>query len=123
MKKNFYSSCVGIFISLLIILPSNAKGQNEKTVVKKYLSELPKGQRSKTLHKYRMTAVYTNRDLYGNFTSKTRVTGDYTRGLPGDTAMWDNVYISASNKFSDPFTDGTKPVSYTHLTLPTILRV
>ena len=108
MKKNFYSGCIGIFISLLIILPSNAKGQNEKTVVKKYLSELPKGQRSKTLHKYRMTAVYTNRDLYGNFTLKTRVTGDYTRGLPGDTAMWDNVYISASNKFSDPFTDGTK---------------
>ena len=34
-----------------------------------------------SLQKYRMTAVYTNRDLYGNFTGKTKITGDYTMGL------------------------------------------
>ena len=60
------------------------------------------------MQKYRMTAVYTNRDLYGNFTGKMRVSGDYTRGLAGDSAMWNNVFISSSNNFSDPFPAGNK---------------
>jgi hypothetical protein len=108
MKKKLNSCFAGLLISVLIILPSLAKGQGEKAVAKKYLSELPKVRMSKTLQKYRMTAVYTNRDLYGKFTGKTRVSGDYTRGLPGDSSMWNNVYISSSNNFSDPFPVGTK---------------
>jgi hypothetical protein len=108
MKKKLNSGFAGLLISLLIIIPSAAKGQSEKALVKKYLSVLPKVERSKTLQKYRMTAVYINRDLYGNFTGKTKVSGDYTRGLPGDSSMWNNVYISASNNFSDPFPSGTK---------------
>jgi hypothetical protein len=108
MKKKLNSGCAGLLISLLIIVPSIAKAQSEKAVTKKYLTGLPKIQVSKTLQKYRMTAVYTNRDLYGKFTGKTRVSGDYTRGLPGDSSMWNNVYISASNNFSDPFPAGTK---------------
>jgi len=55
-----------------------------------------------------MTAVYTNRDLYGNLTGKTMVSGDYTCGLPGDSSMWKNVYISSSNSFSEPFPKGKK---------------
>ena len=108
MKKKLNSGCAGILISLLIIVPSIAKGQSERAVEKKYLSELPKVQMAKTVQKYRMTAIYTNRDLYGNFTGKTMVSGDYTRGLPGDSSMWNNVYISSSNNFSDPFPTGTK---------------
>lgn len=108
MKKKLNSGFAGLLISLLIIIPSAAKGQSEKALVKKYLSVLPKVERSKTLQKYRMTAVYINRDLYGNFTGKTKVSGDYTSGLPGDSSMWSNVYISASNNFSDPFPSGTK---------------
>ena len=68
-------------MSLLIIVLSVSNGQSEKAVIKKYLSELPAVPVSNSLTKYRMTAVYTNRDLYGNFTGKTKVTGDYTRGL------------------------------------------
>jgi hypothetical protein len=108
MKKKLNSGCAGILISLLIIVPSIAKGQSERAVEKKYLSELPKVQMAKTVQKYRMTAIYTNRDLYGNFTGKTMVSGDYTRGLPGDSSMWNNVYISSSNNFSDAFPTGTK---------------
>jgi hypothetical protein len=108
MKKKFNSGCAGLLISLLILVPSLANAQSERTIVKKYLSELPKGPKSKTLQKYRMTAIYTNRDLYGKFTGKTMVTGDYTRGLPGDSSMWKNVFISASNNFSEPFPAGKK---------------
>jgi hypothetical protein len=108
MKKKFNSGCAAMLVSFLLILPSVSKGQSEKAVVKKYLSALPGVERSKTLHKYQMTAVYIKRDLYGNFTGKTKVSGDYTSGLPGDSSMWNNVYISASNNFSDPFPAGTK---------------
>jgi hypothetical protein len=108
MKKNLKSGCTGLLILFLIILPSIADAQSNKAVTKKYLSELPNIRLSKAIRKYRMIAVYTNRDLYGNFTGKTRVSGDYTRGLPGDSAQWNNVYISTSNNFSAPFPAGTK---------------
>jgi hypothetical protein len=62
----------------------------------------------KTEQKFRMTAIYTNRDLYGNFTGKMKITGDYTSGLPGDSARWNNVFISSSNVFSAPFQAGIK---------------
>jgi hypothetical protein len=55
-----------------------------------------------------MTAMYINRDLYGKFTGKTLVSGDYTSGLPGDSAMWNNVYISTSANYTEPFSKGNK---------------
>jgi hypothetical protein len=54
-----------------------------------------------------MTAVYTNRDLYGNFMDKTKVSGDYTRGLENGFVKWNNIYISDSKNFSEPFPAGT----------------
>jgi hypothetical protein len=108
MEKKLNSGSAGFIISLLIIVPLFVNGQSERSVVKKYLSELPKVQMSKTLQKYKMTAVYTNRDLYGNFTGKTRVSGDYTKGLSGDSVMWNNIFISTSNNFAEPFPAGKK---------------
>jgi hypothetical protein len=108
MKKKFKSGLVGLVISLLIILPSVSNGQSEKAVIKKYLSELPSVPVSSKLQKYRMTAVYINRDLYGNFTGKIKVVGDYTRGLENGFVSWSNVYIASSDKYSEPFPEGTK---------------
>lgn len=108
MKKRLNSGWTGLLISLFLILPSIAMAQSERAFVKRHLSYLPKVRMSKSLQKYRMTAIYTNRDLYGNFTGKTMVTGDYTRGLPGDSSIWNNVYISGANNFSDPFPAGKK---------------
>lgn len=81
MKKKLNSGFAGLLMSLLVIVPSVSKGQSEKAVIKKYFRELPAVPVSITLQKYRMTAVYTNRDLYGNFTGKQKVTGDYTKGM------------------------------------------
>jgi hypothetical protein len=108
MKTKLKSGYASLLIGLLIILPLAVKAQSPSAVAKKYLRHLPELTKSKTPQRYRMTAIYTNRDLYGNFTGKTKVTGDYTSGLPGDSAMWENVYISASNSFSQPFPVGTK---------------
>jgi hypothetical protein len=106
MKKKLNSGFAALLISLFIIVPSIAKGQSEKAFEKKYLSELPRRNINKSLQKYRMTAVYTNRDLYGKFTGKLKVEGDYTRGLPGDSVIWNNVFISNSQKYEDPFPQG-----------------
>jgi hypothetical protein len=108
MKANPNSGLRGLVIILLIIVPLVSNGQSEKSFIKKYLSELPSVKISNELTKYRMTAVYTNRDLYGTFTGRTKVTGEYTRGLPGDTVVWNNVYISSSQSFDEPFPAGSK---------------
>jgi len=108
MKKISNSVLAGSIISLLIFFCSPARGQSDKKVIEKYLGELPSLKDDKKLCKYRMTAVYTNRDLYGNFTGKTKVTGDYTRGLEDGTVFWKNVYISGSDRLSDPFPEGTR---------------
>ena len=108
MKKKSNLSITVLIIIMLLIAPLVLDGQSEKKVVKKYLTDLPKVPKKSALLKYQMTAVYTNMDLYGNFTGKIKVTGDYTRGLPGDTVTWNNVYISSSNSISEPFPAGKK---------------
>jgi hypothetical protein len=108
MKKNWKSGFAGLMMSLLIILPSVSNGQSEKAVSRKYLKEIPRVQISNALQKYRMTAVYINRDLYGNFTGKQKVTGDYTRGLENGFVSWNNIFISGSNSFSEPFPAGKR---------------
>lgn len=99
---------IGLFVSLLLIVPSVSKGQGEKAFTKKYLSELPKVQANNSLLKYRMTAIYTNSDIYGKFSGKVKVTGDYTRGLENGKVSWNNVSISNSNQADEPFKEGIK---------------
>jgi hypothetical protein len=108
MKTNLNSVLAGMMISLLLIAPSAVKGQSDKAFVKKYLTELPKVKLSNERAKYRMTAVYVNRDLYGKFTGKKQVTGEYTRGLPGDSVVWNNTYISDAQKYEDSFPAGSR---------------
>ncbi len=108
MKKKLNSGFAGLILVLLIIVPSVSNGQSEKAVVKKYLTKLPKVPLSETIQKYRMTALYTNMDLYGKFTGKIKVSGDYTRGLENGNVMWNNVSISNSSNADEPFKEGTK---------------
>jgi hypothetical protein len=106
-SKNYRTILTSMLLFTLTVMSS---GQTEKKVVESYLRSIPAGKNKpvNSLQKYRMTAVYINRDLYGNFTSKTKVSGDYTRDLPGDSVVWNNVYISGSSKFEEPFKMGSK---------------
>jgi hypothetical protein len=108
MKKNWNSGLTSLVIILLISVPEVSNGQSEKSFIKKYLSELPSVKVSNSLAKYRMTAVYTNRDLYGKFMDKLKITGDYTRGLENGFASWNNIFISSSSDFTKPFPSGKK---------------
>ncbi len=110
MKNNLLLRIAGIIFLAGIIFSGPVFGQSEKGVVNKYMKELPHGRPdfSDGPQKYRMTAVYTNRDLYGNFTGKTKVTGDYTCGLENGMASWNNVSIANSSSFSESFPEGVK---------------
>jgi len=110
MKKNLISAIAGLMLMTGFIFTSTIYGQSEKSVVNKYMKELPHGRPDfhDGSQKYRMTAIYINRDLYGNFTSKLKVSGDYTIEKGGENAVWDNVYISESNSFEAPFTQGQR---------------
>ena len=110
MKKIMNPLIIGILIISGILSPLNCHGQSKNALIRNYLTRLPQGEVKDegTLQKYRMTAVYTNRDLYGNFTGKTKVIGDYTSGFKNGFVSWNNVYISSSNKLTEPFPGGIK---------------
>ena len=106
MKTKFNSDLTGFLISLFLVLPFVSHAQSEKAVIQKYLKELPAVPVSNALTKYRMTAIYTNMDFYGNLINKIKVSGDYTRGLENGNVQWNNVFISFSNTPAAPFPEG-----------------
>lgn len=110
MEKKLISLMAGVLIIAGTLIPVTGSGQNQKAIAKKYLTVLPAGkpENNGTIQKYRMTAVYINRDQYGKFTGKLKVTGDYSRGFKDDSVTWNNVFISNSDSFSDSFPEGKK---------------
>jgi hypothetical protein len=113
MKTNLVTGFRGAFLFIIMIIPLFSYGQkssrnSDAAFTDKYLKVLPKtsGKATNVLLKYRMTAVYTNRDLYGNFMDKQKVSGEYTRGLENRFVSWNNIYVSGSKNFSEPFPAG-----------------
>lgn len=106
-KMNF--SIGAIVLTILLIMQTNCYGQHSKTTIDNYFEKLPRNLKV-TYHnapqKYVMTATYNNKDLYGNFMNKTRVTGEYTCGLDTGLVRWNNVYLANSNSLKDAFPQG-----------------
>jgi hypothetical protein len=103
MKNYVRTSFTGLLFMLLIVFPQIIFGQNDNAFVKEHLNKITIKSIDIGVQKYRMTALYTNRDLYGTFIDKTKVVGDYTRGLGDGNVKWNNVYISKSTGIVDPF--------------------
>ena len=108
MKNNLFPVLAGALILSGMLIPAICYSQDKEAVIDNYLTSLPAGKPENILSKYRMTAVYTNRDLYGKFMNKLQVTGDYSRGFEDGHMIWNNVFISNSGSFSDPFPEGVK---------------
>lgn len=102
MRKRFI---LLVFVGLLV---GGLYGQEK--IVNQYLKGLPKDLKldNKTPQRYLMTADYYNRDIYGDFQSKTRAVGEYTRGLKNGLVKWNNVYISNSSILEEAFPKGEK---------------
>lgn len=93
---------------MLAITSIVTNAQDEKAFTKKYLTKLPWLKALTAPVTYSMSAVYINEDIFGNFQGKTRMTGEYTSGLPGESAVWNNVFMSVSNNADQDFPAGTK---------------
>ena len=51
---------------------------------------------------YRFTVDYSTADIHGRIIELQRVQGDYTRGLPGNKAAWENVAIAQTTQAGGP---------------------
>jgi hypothetical protein len=108
MTKKLKTGISGLFFILFYVMASVANGQSDKALSKKYFSDFPSLDISKRVSKYRMTAIYTNRDIFGKFIDKKKISGEYTRGLEDGFALWNNIFIASSSDFSKPFTRGER---------------
>jgi hypothetical protein len=52
---------------------------------------------------YHFTVDYNDADGVGQIVRRQRVTGDYTRGLPNNEVVWNNVTIADANAATGPF--------------------
>lgn len=108
MKKHNFTLPTAIIVFLSILAPCKGYGQDDKAVINKFLTSLPEIRTENILRKYRMTTFHINRDLYGNFMSKTRITGEYTRGFSDGHMTWNNAVISHSASYEGDFPAGTR---------------
>lgn len=78
-----------------------------------YLSHLPKGLTLKepSPRKYDFVCDYFVLDVTGKLINKQRVSGQYTRALPGGRARWNDVRIADAKGFNDAFPPGS-PQTY-----------
>ena len=95
-----------IVLTASLIYSIGLSGQN-KICIEKYLKALPEDLElvEKSPQKYLMTAEYFNKDIYGNFSNKIKVTGEYKRGYKDKHVIWNNVYTSQSNSQTGPYND------------------
>ncbi len=81
MKKKLISATACILVISGICITSVCYSQNQEAVIRKYLTQLPAGKPQNIPARYRMTAVYTNMDLYGNFTVKNQSNRRLYKGI------------------------------------------
>jgi hypothetical protein len=95
-------------MSTVVMIIYSASLFSQKTIsAEKYLEELPKIElEEKTPQRYLMVTDNINYDIYGNFQSKSRVSGEYTRGLKNSYVKWNNVRIANSQKLDETFVEG-----------------
>ena len=110
MKKRLAIIATVALILNGVLITEKCNGQNLKKSVKRYFTVFSSGkpENNGKLNKYLMKATYVNRNLDGNFTGKTFVSGEYMRGFKDGHVEWENVYLASSDNVSEPFPRGTK---------------
>ena len=100
----------GVLMAIMITFSHNTIAQKKFDVSNCLDKGLPKDLKlvENTPQTYGITTDYFNWDLYGNFVNKTRVYGEYTRGLGDGQVSWKNVTIANSNSEDGTFPEGEK---------------
>ncbi|MDX9725122.1 MAG: hypothetical protein RBT38_01955 [Bacteroidales bacterium] len=108
MKKKMLNLISAAVLISGSIIPVNVYSQVEEAFAEKYFASLPAIKTENFQRSYRMTTIHINRDLHGAFQSKTRVTGDYTRGFSDGHMTWNNVFIAHTDSLEKHFSEGTR---------------
>jgi len=102
-----------LFFTIAILFSIQLNAQN-KTNISDLLTSgtLPQSLELKDVpQKYIVTTDHFNTDIFGNFFNKMRVKGEYTRGLEGGKAKWNNVSVVMAMTRDAEFPIGT-PIAY-----------
>ena len=100
-----------LFISVAISLAltySNGFGQKSKT--NDYLTQLPEKWKLVETNpvSYLVTTTHYDYSMMGPFIQRTRITGEFSRGLKDGYVKWNNVEIAHSSKPDGPFDKGVE---------------
>jgi hypothetical protein len=110
MKAKLVQSIASVLILTGLTSSINTYCQSQKRCTHKYLETLPADLKleEKTPQKYLLIKDMFDYDLLGNFIKKSRISGEYTRGLKNEYSKWNNIRTSQSNNFYEPFPEGEK---------------
>jgi hypothetical protein len=99
-----------VVLSVIMFCWLEVSGQPTHQDLKNYLEGFPDNLvlREDVSQRYHIVTDYFNKDIYGNFMNKMRVSGDYTRGLEGGKVKWNNVYVANANQLDQSFPQGEK---------------
>ena len=96
-----------IFVTIGLIIYSGSVFCQKSIQVKNFSDSLPEIElRENAPQKYLMVTDNQNYDIYGNFHEKTRISGEYMRGLKNDSVRWNNVRIAHSQSLDETFAEG-----------------
>lgn len=114
LLSNFQHNLLkGIIFTIIVFASSINSSAQTQGKWESYLTALPKNLElsEPSPQRYRVTSDYYNGDVYGNFFDKTRVMGEYTRGLKDGTVKWNKVSI-AQGKTRDGGYEKAMPQPY-----------
>jgi hypothetical protein len=106
LKNMSFQLCNVVMPGIVLLVLASCALASEKN--EDYISALPKNLslQENSPQNYQLTVDYYIRDVYGNLTGKMRVTGEYSRALPGDLARWKNVRFAKPEDPNSPLGQG-----------------
>ena len=115
INNNWYSKRRFIIGTIIFCLLMSIRGMAQNSsVCEDYLSNgLPRNMsvNDEIPQRYKIITDYFNKDIFGNFFNKFRVSGIYTRGLEDDQVIWSDVNVAQSMLEDEEFGEGT-PLSF-----------
>jgi len=113
MKNVIFNYSSTIRLTIVFLFWANLFSQHsmaQDAGIEQYLKGLPNDLElnEDVPQRYHIVTDYFNKDIFGNFMNKMRVTGDYTRGLDNGIVKWNNVFIASSDGLEKPFPEGEK---------------
>jgi hypothetical protein len=98
MSANYGSTKLTLLLMAVLGLLPASRGMAQSLTLPQGLTVKDNGPRT-----YRFTVDYNTADTKGQITRRQRLTGEYTRALPGGDVIWKNVSEADADGPTDPY--------------------